>query len=105
MRAAGITEIGGPVVLPELEEPPALAAEPGKTLLVHGAGGVTGGLVVQLAALRGIDVIATAGGSSRDRLRRLGAREVLDRTDPGWCDRARELAGGTGFEAVVNAAR
>ncbi|MBV9001373.1 MAG: NADP-dependent oxidoreductase [Solirubrobacterales bacterium] len=83
----------------------ALSAHSGMTLLVHGAGGLTGGLIVQLAALRGIDVLATAGASSRDRVRRLGAREVLDRTDPGWCDQARELAGDAGFEAVVNAAR
>jgi NADPH:quinone reductase-like Zn-dependent oxidoreductase len=83
----------------------ALAAQPGMTLLVHGAGGLTAGLVVQLAALRGVDVVATAGASSRDRVRGLGAREVLDRTDPGWPDHARELAGGAGFDGVVNAAR
>ena len=82
-----------------------LSAETGMTLLVHGAGGLTGGLIVQLAALRGIDVVATAGAASRDRVRRFGAREVLDRTDPGWCDQARELAGDAGFEAVINAAR
>jgi NADPH:quinone reductase-like Zn-dependent oxidoreductase len=33
----------------------------GEQLLVHGAGGVTGGLLVALAALRGAQVIATAG--------------------------------------------
>lgn len=83
----------------------ALSAKPGMTLLIHGAGGLTGGLMVQLAALRGIDVIATAGASSLDRVRRLGAREVLDRNDAGWPDQARELAEGTGFDAAVNAAR
>jgi NADPH:quinone reductase-like Zn-dependent oxidoreductase len=83
----------------------ALSAAPGTTLLVHGAGGLTGALVAQLAGLRGVDVIATAGTASRDRVRRLGVREVLDRTDPGWPDQARELAGSAGFEAVVNAVR
>ena len=39
----------------------------GDTVLVHGAGGTTGGLIVQLAALRGARVIATAGPSSAAR--------------------------------------
>ena len=82
-----------------------LSVGPGMTLLVHGAGGLTGGLIVQLAALRGIDVIATAGAASRDRVRRLGARAVLDRTDPSWTDQVRELARDTRLSAVVNAAR
>lgn len=30
-----------------------------ETVLVHGAGGITGGLIVQLAALTGATVIAT----------------------------------------------
>ena len=37
----------------------ALALQPGETLLVHGAGGVTGRLIVQLAVVRGARVIAT----------------------------------------------
>jgi NADPH:quinone reductase-like Zn-dependent oxidoreductase len=42
----------------------ALRVRAGEHLLVHGAGGVTGGLLVALAALRGAQVIATAGPSS-----------------------------------------
>jgi NADPH:quinone reductase-like Zn-dependent oxidoreductase len=60
---------------------------------------------VQLATLRGMDVIATAGAASRDRVRGLGAREVLDRTDVGWTEHVRELTGGEAVAAVVNAAR
>jgi NADPH:quinone reductase-like Zn-dependent oxidoreductase len=56
----------------------ALRLSPGETLLVHGAGGVTGGLLVQLAALRGARVIATCGPASVARVRQLGAVEVLD---------------------------
>ena len=55
----------------------ALALHGGETLLVHGAGGITGGLIVQLAALRGVDVLATASPRSADRVRGNGAREVL----------------------------
>ena len=39
----------------------AVAVRPGETVLVHGAGGVTGGVLVRLAAHRGARVIATAG--------------------------------------------
>jgi len=82
-----------------------LSLSPGMTLLVHGAGGVTGGLVVPLAALRGMDVIATAGASGRARVRELGAREVVDRNDPGWTGQVRRAAREKAVPAVVNAAR
>jgi NADPH:quinone reductase-like Zn-dependent oxidoreductase len=78
----------------------------GKWLLVHGAGGVTGGLVVQLAVARGATVVATAGPSSESRVRDCGARVVLDYRDPDWPARARGAApGGRGVDAAVNAAR
>jgi hypothetical protein len=38
----------------------------GERLLVNGAGGATGALIVSMAALRGVEVIATAGPRSRD---------------------------------------
>jgi NADPH:quinone reductase-like Zn-dependent oxidoreductase len=83
----------------------ALSSSPGMTLLVHGAGGVTGGLIVQLAALRGLDVIATAGGASRARVRQLGAREVVDPEDPDWPEQVRDIAGDKAVAAAVNAVR
>ncbi|MET7995744.1 NADP-dependent oxidoreductase [Amycolatopsis sp. NPDC005232] len=74
-----------------------------ETLLVHGAGGTTGGLAVQLAALRGVRVIATSGPSSTARVLRAGATEVVDYHDSSWPDRVRELTGGVGVDAAVNA--
>src|SRR5215212_2028623 len=41
-----------------------LEVKAGDRLLVNGAGGVTGGLLVQLGALRGAEVLATAGPRS-----------------------------------------
>jgi NADPH:quinone reductase-like Zn-dependent oxidoreductase len=81
----------------------ALQLRAGETVLVHGAGGVTGGLLVQLAALCGARVIATAGPASAARVGSLGASHVLDYHDPGWPARARELAGSAGIAAAVSA--
>jgi NADPH:quinone reductase-like Zn-dependent oxidoreductase len=82
----------------------AVAIKLGETVLVHGAGGVTGGLVVQLAARLGARVIATASGASAARVRAMGAAEVLDYREPGWPERIRALAG-AGADVAVNAAR
>jgi NADPH:quinone reductase-like Zn-dependent oxidoreductase len=77
----------------------------GEWVLVHGAGGVTGGLVVQLAAARGATVVATAGPSSATRVRAYGAHLVLDYHDDDWPARVRaESPGGRGVGAAVNAA-
>lgn len=78
----------------------------GEWILVHGAGGVTGGLVVQVANARGATVIATAGPSSASRVRSYGARVVLDYHDPEWPARARDATpDGRGVGGAVNAAR
>jgi len=55
-----------------------LQMKPGEQLLVNGAGGVTGGLIVSFASLRGIHVSATAGPSSHQRALRAGAEIVVD---------------------------
>lgn len=83
----------------------ALELAGGDTLLVHGAGGTTGGLIVRLAALRGARVIATAGPSSAARTTGSGAADVLDHHDSGWPERVRELTGGVGVDAAVNTVR
>ena len=81
----------------------ALAVRPGDLVLVHGGSGVTGTLLVGLAAARGAEVIATAGPASHDRLRRLGAAHVLDYHDPDWPVQARAIGGGSGVAAAANA--
>jgi len=80
----------------------ALAVRPGDLVLVNGGSGVTGTLLVGLAAARGAEVIATAGPGSHERLRRLGAAHVLDYHDPDWPEQARAI-GGLGVTAVANA--
>ena len=84
----------------------AAPAPTGEWVLVHGAGGVTGGLLVQLAVARGATVVATARPSSESRVRDYGARVVLDYHDPDWPARVRDASpGGRGVGAAVNAAR
>ena len=82
----------------------ALGVCPGQTVLVHGAGGVTGGLLVQLAVRRGATVIATAGSGSARRVAALGAATVLDYHQPDWPGQVRALTQG-GVDAAANAAR
>ena len=82
----------------------ALDIHAGEQLLVHGAGGVTGGLLVALGTLRGAQVIATSGPSSQQRISTLGARHVIDYHDQEWPERVRAITGRHGVAAAANAA-
>jgi NADPH:quinone reductase-like Zn-dependent oxidoreductase len=82
----------------------ALQVRAGQTVLVHGAGGVTGGMLVQLAAHRGARVIATAGADSASRVSAIGADTVLDYHQRDWPEQVRALTGG-GVDGAANAAR
>lgn len=81
----------------------ALDVHSGEQVLVHGAGGVTGGLLVALGVLRGAQVIATAGPASRQRVSALGAAQVIDYHDGDWPEQVRAITGGRGVTAAVNA--
>ena len=80
----------------------ALGIESGGWVVVNGAGGVTGGLLVQLAAARGARVIASASAKKAERIRGYGASEVLDYHGD-WPALVREITGG-GAPRAVNAA-
>jgi NADPH:quinone reductase-like Zn-dependent oxidoreductase len=73
-------------------------------VLVHGAGGVTGGLVVVLAAQAGHRVIATCSSASVDRVRRYGAAETVDYESGSWMANLRGSFP-RGFAAVIVAVR
>ena len=81
----------------------ALNIQAGEQLLIHGASGVTGGLLVALAVLRGAQVIATASPASRQRVSALGARHVIDYHDQDWPEHVRALTGHHGVAAAANA--
>jgi NADPH:quinone reductase-like Zn-dependent oxidoreductase len=82
----------------------ALQLKPGEQLLVHGAGGVTGALIVAFASLRDVHVFATAGPASRERVIRAGAATVVDYHDADWPAQIREATAGRGVDAAANAA-
>lgn len=73
----------------------------GASLLVHGGGGVTGTVLVQLAVHLGAEVIVTAGVDSAPHLSAIAT--VLDRRSPSWPDQVRRLTGGIGVDLAVNA--
>jgi NADPH:quinone reductase-like Zn-dependent oxidoreductase len=71
----------------------------GETLLVHGAAGAVGSLVVQLAVANGLRVVGTASEANHDYLRSLGAVPVS--YGEGVFDRVREAAP-QGVDAVLD---
>lgn len=75
--------------------------KPGQTVLVNGAGGAVGSLVVQLAADAGAQVTAVDAPQHADRLRGYGADRVVGPLDLA----AGPAAVGGPFEVVVNHVR
>lgn len=69
-----------------------LGPTPGQTLMINGGGTMTGFAAVQIALLRGVHVIASAGETFAGRLRELGAK--VTPYGEGMVERVRELAGG-----------
>jgi NADPH:quinone reductase-like Zn-dependent oxidoreductase len=69
-----------------------LGLDPGKAILIHGAGSTIGYAAVQIALLRGMRVIAAAGQTYAQRLRDLGA-EVTSYGD-GMAGRVQAISNG-----------
>ncbi|WP_171165560.1 NADP-dependent oxidoreductase [Streptomyces sp. I05A-00742] len=79
-----------------------LALHPGATLLVTGAAGAVGGFAVELAALRGLRVVAAAGAGDEAFVRAAGARWFVPRSAD-LAEAVRALVPG-GVDAVLDAA-
>jgi NADPH:quinone reductase-like Zn-dependent oxidoreductase len=79
--------------------------QPGHTVLTTGSGGVSL-FALQLAKLLGARVIATTGRADKEqRLRDLGADEVVNyRAVPDWHTAVRDLTSGRGVDRVVDTA-
>ncbi|MER7547433.1 NADP-dependent oxidoreductase [Spirillospora sp. NPDC127506] len=75
---------------------------PGATLLVTGAAGAVGGYAVELAAHRGLRVVASASAADEELVRGLGAEMFVSR-DAHLADAVRALVPG-GVDGAVDAA-
>jgi len=86
---------------------------PGEAVLVRGAAGSIGVVAVQLAARRGASAVAVTTSSAErgERLRRLGATHVLDRSGDGGPDAPEgydvvlDVVGGDGLPGVFDRLR
>jgi NADPH2:quinone reductase len=77
--------------------------KPGHTALVHAAAGGTGRLLVQMAAMRGARVIATAGTEAKAALaREAGANDVILYDQADWPAEVKRLSGGAGVDVVYD---
>jgi NADPH:quinone reductase-like Zn-dependent oxidoreductase len=72
--------------------------------LIHGAGGVTGGVLVALAAAAGCRVVATCSSRAAGRVRGYGASEVVDYHVADWPSEVLRAIAGR-FSVVINAVR
>ncbi len=106
---AGALGASGQTALSALRE---LEVSPGETLLVTGAAGGAGSMLVQLARLRGARVIGTASSPRHEYLRSLEATPVaygggwtsrVKAVAPGGVDTALDTVGGPTLHALTEA--
>lgn len=77
--------------------------EPGETVLIHAGAGGVGSAAVQLAAERGAEVIATAGGARKVELcRSLGAKTAIDYRTTDFVDVVLDATEGRGADLVFD---
>jgi len=77
-------------------------AQPGETVLIHGASGGVGIAATQLARSHGMTVIGTAGtDKGRALVRENGAHSVLDHTMPDVGEQIMKLTDGSGVNVIV----
>ncbi|WP_327183775.1 zinc-binding dehydrogenase [Streptomyces sp. NBC_01334] len=80
------------------------AVGPGDRVLILGASGGMGTLLIQLARARGARVVAAARGARKSALvRELGADAVVDVSEPDWVERARQALGRPGSTRAAEA--
>lgn len=74
----------------------------GEDVVVNAAGSGVGSAAVQIAALAGARVIATAGSDEKlDRARQLGASDVINYTNQSIVDEVMKMTDGRGADAVI----
>lgn len=77
--------------------------KPGQTALIHAGAGGTGRLLVQMAAMLGARVIATAGTQAKAELaRQAGASDAILYTEQDWVAEVKRLTNGAGVDVVYD---
>jgi NADPH:quinone reductase-like Zn-dependent oxidoreductase len=77
-------------------------AGPGQTVVVQAAGSGIGHAAVQIAALAGARVIATAGSQDKlDRAREMGAHATINYREEALTDRVLEVTDGAGADLFI----
>ncbi|MEU8295699.1 NAD(P)H-quinone oxidoreductase [Micromonospora sp. NPDC048909] len=74
----------------------------GETLLVHGGGSGIGTFAIQLGAALGATVLTTARSAKHDRLRELGATQVIDYREQDFVDEVRGATDGRGADVILD---
>jgi NADPH2:quinone reductase len=75
----------------------------GKSCLVHAAAGGAGGLIVQMAKMRGAHVFATVGSEEKARIaREHGADEVIIYTQQDFEEEVKRATAGSGVDVVYD---
>ena len=79
------------------------ALQPGETCLIHAAAGGTGRLLVQMAKLRGAEVVATAGSAEKVELARsAGADHVINYVEQDLVEAVEAAVGPDAINAVYD---
>jgi NADPH:quinone reductase-like Zn-dependent oxidoreductase len=76
-------------------------AQPGETVLVHGAAGRVGVAELELGGLAGLRLFGTCSAHDRETVERLGA-VAIDYRNEDFLARVRELTGGEGVDVVLD---
>jgi NADPH:quinone reductase-like Zn-dependent oxidoreductase len=97
--AAATLPLNGLTALQSLD---LLGLEPGQTVLVTGAAGAVGGFAVELAAARGLRVVAAASDHDEELVRGLGADVFVPRSAP-LAETVRQVVPG-GVDGALDAA-
>src|SRR5258706_2016499 len=75
----------------------------GESVLIHGVAGGLGGILCEIAHLRGARVIGTVTrGDKADAARAVGADDVIVRTEADFAAEAKRLTAGKGVDAVYD---
>jgi NADPH2:quinone reductase len=81
----------------------AMTIKPSERVLILGAAGGMGTLLVQLAHSAGAQVVGAARGTQKlDLVTRLGADAVVDYSEDDWTDRVREAFGGLPVDVLLD---